>query len=57
MYRVIYRGGTYTDTAAVPAMTEDVWAVIHHELLDGGDAYQAVKRFITDYVPAKWDAR
>ncbi|WP_162625515.1 hypothetical protein [Mycolicibacterium llatzerense] len=42
MYRTFYRGGDYIDSAAAPAVSDDVWAVVNLEILAGGDAYQAL---------------
>ncbi len=42
MYRTFYRGGDYIDSAAAPALSDNVWAVVNLEILAGGDAYQAL---------------
>lgn len=42
MYRIIFRGGDYTDSAAPPVVSGDIWAVVNLDMLDGGDAYQAL---------------
>lgn len=42
MYRTFFRGGDYTDSAAAPTLSDDVWAVVNLEILAGGDAYQAL---------------
>ena len=42
MYRTFFRGGDYADSAAAPALSDDVWAVVNLEILAGGDAYQAL---------------
>lgn len=47
-YRVFWRGGTYQDVVVPPAVDDNgVWAVINLDILDGGDAYQALLRTIT----------
>jgi hypothetical protein len=61
MFRVIYRGGDYidVDNPGSPAWTvpaaiqqrlaiEPAWAVINLDILDGGDAYQALIRTLED---------
>jgi hypothetical protein len=45
-YRVIYRGGSYIDTAEPPAVTEGVWAIVDLDIIEGGDAYQELLRTI-----------
>ena len=42
MYRIVFRGGDYIDSSEMPVLSENVWAVINLEILDGGDAYQAL---------------
>lgn len=42
MYRIFFRGGDYVDSAAAPALSDDVWAVVNLDILSGGDAYQAL---------------
>ena len=52
MYRVFYRGGTYQDVSHAPKVDGRdhgiVWAVINLEILEGGDAYQALLRTLQD---------
>ncbi|WP_158085045.1 hypothetical protein [Mycobacterium timonense] len=43
-YRVFYIGFEYTETDHVPAMTEDIWAIVNLAIADGGDAYQQLLR-------------
>ncbi|MDM3929249.1 hypothetical protein [Mycobacterium avium] len=42
MYRIVFRGGDYIDSPEMPVLSENMWAVINVEILDGGDAYQAL---------------
>ncbi|SIE24247.1 Uncharacterised protein [Mycobacteroides abscessus subsp. massiliense] len=42
MYRTFFRGGDYIDSAKPPALSDDIWAVVNLDILDGGDAYQSL---------------
>lgn len=49
MYRIIYRGGDYRDEEHPPSFDgayerRNIWAVIHLDIVDGGDAHQALLR-------------
>jgi hypothetical protein len=50
-YRVIFRSGTYLDVSAssvrqvAQRITDDldpIWTIVNLDILDGGDAYQAL---------------
>lgn len=45
MYRIIYRGGNYEDVSGpAPQISDDAWAVLNLDIVEGGSAYQELLR-------------